>query len=220
MQTGILVLSCMAYGGSAYSPANSRALLNVMATARPKIQRRNKDSAMRTQGIGVSREKMGALAGDVDYAVVEASGRQWIVQPDCFYDFDKMPLARGDTFNLNKVLLLKQNGKVAVGRPYLEGVKVGAQVLGDLKGKNVKVFKMKPKKGYRRTYNHRAHKTRVLITDMETSDETKWLDMETPIEQLQNAFFKRFPEADKRHLQFGHKSVEELLEAIRAKQGQ
>eukprot|EP00427_Karlodinium_veneficum_P023784 CAMPEP_0169096784 /NCGR_PEP_ID=MMETSP1015-20121227/19178_1 /TAXON_ID=342587 /ORGANISM="Karlodinium micrum, Strain CCMP2283" /LENGTH=190 /DNA_ID=CAMNT_0009157561 /DNA_START=142 /DNA_END=714 /DNA_ORIENTATION=+ len=187
-----------------------------MATARPKIQRRNKDSAMRTQGIGVSREKMGALAGDVDYAVVEASGRQWIVQPDCFYDFDKMPLARGDTFNLNKVLLLKQNGKVAVGRPYLEGVKVGAQVLGDLKGKNVKVFKMKPKKGYRRTYNHRAHKTRVLITEMETSDSTKWLDDSVPIEVLQERFFKRFPEADKRHLQFGHKSIEDLLEATHA----
>mmetsp|Transcript_111610 Transcript_111610/g.174365 ORF Transcript_111610/g.174365 Transcript_111610/m.174365 type:complete len:220 (-) Transcript_111610:121-780(-) len=216
MQAITFVLACLAYGSSAFNPPDARALLNVMAAARPKSQRHSKNIGMRTQGIGVSAEKIGALAGDNDYAVVEASGRQFIIQPDCFYDFDKMPLNRGDTFNFNKVLLLKKDGKVAAGRPYLEGVKVGAQVLGDLKGKNVKVFKMKPKKGYRRTYNHRAHKTRVLITEMETSDSTKWLDDSVPIEVLQERFFKRFPEADKRHLQFGHKSIEDLLEATHA----
>ena len=41
------------------------------------------------------------------YAIVQASGKQFWVEENKFYDFDKLPLDRGDTFSLNQILLVK-----------------------------------------------------------------------------------------------------------------
>ena len=41
------------------------------------------------------------------YAIVQASGKQFWVEEDKFYDFDKLPLDRGDSFTLNQILLVK-----------------------------------------------------------------------------------------------------------------
>ena len=35
------------------------------------------------------------------YAIVQASGKQFWIEENKFYDFDKLPLDRGDTFSLN-----------------------------------------------------------------------------------------------------------------------
>ena len=40
------------------------------------------------------------------YAIVQASGKQFWVEENKFYDFDKLPLDRGDTFTLNQILLV------------------------------------------------------------------------------------------------------------------
>jgi large subunit ribosomal protein L21 len=101
-----------------------------------------------------------------EYAVVEASGKQWLVQPNRIYKFDKMPLNPGDTFDLNRVLALSLEGELGVGQPYMDA-KVKAVVLGHVEGKPINVFKMKPKKHYRRSYVHVQQYTRVLVTGFE-----------------------------------------------------
>ena len=65
---------------------------------------------------------------------------------------------------LGRVLALKQNGQFKVGQPYLDGVKVEAEILGEEKGDKVIVYKMKPKKHYRRTNGHRQPLTKFLVT--------------------------------------------------------
>ena len=40
------------------------------------------------------------------YAIVQASGKQFWIEEDKFYDFDKLPLDNGDTFSLNQILLV------------------------------------------------------------------------------------------------------------------
>ena len=37
------------------------------------------------------------------YAIVQASGKQFWVEENKFYDFDKLPLDRGDTFSLSLI---------------------------------------------------------------------------------------------------------------------
>ena len=37
------------------------------------------------------------------YAIVQASGKQFWVEENKFYDFDKLPLDKGDMFNLNQI---------------------------------------------------------------------------------------------------------------------
>ena len=49
------------------------------------------------------------------------------------------------------------------GKPAVEGATVSANVVKNGKGAKVRVYKMKPKKGYRRTQGHRQPYTKVQI---------------------------------------------------------
>jgi large subunit ribosomal protein L21 len=62
------------------------------------------------------------------------------------------------------VLALKHDGKFVAGRPYLPDVRVEAEVLEDLKGPKVIIYKMKPKKHYRRKNGHRQPLTKFMVT--------------------------------------------------------
>lgn len=103
------------------------------------------------------------------YVIAEASGKQYWLEKDRFYDFDKMPLEPGDTFKLNRVLLARGEASLSIGRPYVDKVSVKLKVLRHIRGKKIRVFKYKPKKGYRRTIGHRDYLTRVLVEDIEVT---------------------------------------------------
>ena len=84
-----------------------------------------------------------------------------------FYDFDKLPLNRGDMFNLNQILLVKELDRISVGKPFLDKeFSIEATVLRHLSGSKVRVYKMRPKKKTRKTFGSRRKLTRVLINSI------------------------------------------------------
>jgi len=102
-----------------------------------------------------------------NYAIVQAGGKQFWVEQDKFYDFDKLPLNRGDKFSLNQILLVKDRNSVEIGRPFLQEYSVKATVLRHICGPKVRVFKMRSKKKTRKTFGSRRKLTRVLINSIE-----------------------------------------------------
>jgi large subunit ribosomal protein L21 len=101
------------------------------------------------------------------YAIVQASGKQFWVEESNFYDFDKLPLNRGDMFNLNQILLVKELDRISVGKPFLDKeFSIEATVLRHLSGSKVRVYKMRPKKKTRKTFGSRRKLTRVLINSI------------------------------------------------------
>ena len=101
------------------------------------------------------------------YAIVQASGKQFWVEENKFYDFDKLPLDCGDKFTLNQILLVNQNDSVQIGKPFLDSeYTVEAKVLRHISGPKIRVYKMRPKKKTRKTFGHRRKLTRVLITSI------------------------------------------------------
>ena len=50
----------------------------------------------------------------------------------------------------------------------LKKVKVSAKILGHEKGDKIRVFKFKPKRGYKRTAGHRSELTRLTIDKIKT----------------------------------------------------
>ena len=101
------------------------------------------------------------------YAIVQASGKQFWVEEKKFYDFDKLPLARGDNFSLNQILLVNESGSVEIGKPFLDNTySVEGTVLRHLSGPKIRVYKMRPKKKTRKTFGSRRKLTRVLITSI------------------------------------------------------
>ena len=102
------------------------------------------------------------------YAIVQACGKQFWVEEDKFYDLDKLPLDNGDNFNLNQILLVKQQGFVKLGKPFLDDTyRVEATVLRHLSGPKIRVYKMRPKKKTRKTFGSRRKLTRVVINSID-----------------------------------------------------
>ena len=101
------------------------------------------------------------------YAIVQASGKQFWVEERKFYDFDKLPLNRGDMFNLNQILLVKESDFISLGKPFLDKeFNIEATVLRHLSGSKIRIYKMRPKKKTRKTFGSRRKLTRVLINSI------------------------------------------------------
>ena len=100
----------------------------------------------------------------LSYAIVQACGKQYWVEPGRFYDFDKLPFKAGDSFTLNNVLLMNTGGKVSLGKPFLDPeFSIDVKVLRHLSGPKTRVYKMRSKKKTRKTYGSRPKLTRVLV---------------------------------------------------------
>lgn len=83
-------------------------------------------------------------------AVVEIGGTQMFVEPGKWYTCNRLKADVGSKIKFGRVLALKHDGKLTVGQPYLSNVTVEAEVLEELRGPKVIVYKMRPKKHYRK----------------------------------------------------------------------
>lgn len=100
------------------------------------------------------------------YAIVEISGRQFWIETGKYYDFNRISIDLGKKIILNRVLLLNDEGKLEIGKPYLQSVKIKGKVLEHFRGKKTIVYKMRPKKKTRKKQGHRQELTRVYIEDI------------------------------------------------------
>ena len=105
----------------------------------------------------------------MNYAIVEASGKQFWIEPGKFYDLNHLNLNPGDKIALVRVLLVNHNGNVSVGHPCLENVSIEATILGHIKARKITVYKMRPKKKTRKKQGHRTNLTRVMINSISIS---------------------------------------------------
>jgi large subunit ribosomal protein L21 len=97
------------------------------------------------------------------YAIVEIAGLQFKVAKDQRVFVHRLEANEGSNIELDKVLLIDNNGKVTVGTPVVDGARVAAKVLCHLKGDKVLVFKKKRRKGYQKMNGHRQYMTELLI---------------------------------------------------------
>jgi large subunit ribosomal protein L21 len=80
---------------------------------------------------------------------------------------DKLNLEPKSKIIIDRVLACINNDKIDLGVPYLENIKVHAEVLEDVKGDKVINFKYKPKKNYHRTVGHRQQYSKIKISKIE-----------------------------------------------------
>ena len=104
------------------------------------------------------------------YAIIESCGKQYKVTEGDIVFFEKLDAEEGEKITFDKVILVSEEGKVQVGNPYVKNVKVEGKVVSHGKGKKIIVFKMKPKKNYRRKQGHRQPYTKVEITSIKTAN--------------------------------------------------
>jgi len=105
------------------------------------------------------------------YAVIESGGKQYKVEKGSSLLVDRLSAKEGDKVALRAVMF--RDSAVVAEPKELEKVKVEATVAEHLRGPKIKVFKYKPKKGYRRRAGHRSELTRLEVTDLRMGAATK-----------------------------------------------
>jgi len=97
------------------------------------------------------------------YAIVEIAGQQFKVEKEKKLFVHRLDAEQGDSLDFEKVLLVDNDGKIAVGTPGVKGAKVTAKVLEHVKGDKVIVFKKKRRKGYKKKNGHRQLFTQIQV---------------------------------------------------------
>ena len=99
----------------------------------------------------------------MSYAVIETGGKQYRVEKGSTLLVDRLTAKEGDKVDLRPVAF--RDKEMVLGND-LEKVKVEAKVAGHERGPKLRIFKYRPKKGYRRRAGHRSELTRLEITDV------------------------------------------------------
>ncbi|QNN25270.1 50S ribosomal protein L21 [Planctomycetales bacterium ZRK34] len=100
------------------------------------------------------------------YAVIEDSGTQFKVGKGDIIRVDLRDLAEDQTeIEFDKVMLVSGDTP-KIGTPYVDGAKVKAEVLTEVRGSKITIIKYKRRKGYRRKRGHRQSFLRIRVTDI------------------------------------------------------
>ena len=97
------------------------------------------------------------------YAVVRSGGKQYRVSPGGSVRVEKLDGEVGSKVTLDEVLMIGGEGDVKIGTPTVDGASVSGTITAQGRGPKIRVFKMKRRKGYRRTQGHRQDYTEIRI---------------------------------------------------------
>ena len=97
------------------------------------------------------------------YAVIKTGGKQYRVEEGTTLLVERLREDEGAKVSLEP-LLYADGDKSLFGADDLGKVKVEATVVGHERGPKLRVFKFKPKRGYRKRTGHRQELTRIRIT--------------------------------------------------------
>src|SRR3954471_8882326 len=97
------------------------------------------------------------------YAVVRCGGKQYRVEEGTTLLVDRMTGDEGGSIALEPLLYASAEDTVFESGD-LGRVKVEARIVGHERGPKLRVFKFKPKRGYKRTTGHRSELTRIEVT--------------------------------------------------------
>ena len=100
------------------------------------------------------------------FAIIETGGKQYKVQEGDVIFVEKLAGEENSAIVFDKVIAVGDGSDIKVGAPYIAEAKVEATLIKSGKAPKVIVYKMKPKKNYRRKQGHRQPYTKVQITSI------------------------------------------------------
>ena len=104
-----------------------------------------------------------AGATSLKHAIIVTGGKQYRVAEGDVIFVEKLDVEAGETVKFDRVLAVIDEDKAVFGTPVVENAVVSGNVVKNGKSKKIRVYKMKPTKGQRRTQGHRQPYTKVEI---------------------------------------------------------
>ena len=104
----------------------------------------------------------------MNYAVIQTGGKQYKVEKGTTLTVDKLnDLKEGANTIFDQVLLVVEDGKVTLGKPFVAGAVVTAKVISeDFKGEKIRVAKFLAKSRYRKVMGHRSRLSKVEVLEI------------------------------------------------------
>ncbi len=97
------------------------------------------------------------------YAVIKTGGKQHRISEGEMLNIEKITGDKGDEVVFNEVLMVADEGNVRIGTPLVEGARVVGEIVAQMKGPKINVFRMKKRKGYHKKTGHRQQQTSMKI---------------------------------------------------------
>ena len=100
------------------------------------------------------------------YAVLETGSKQYRVSAGDTLEVERLATEAGQPVTFERVLLVNNEGKITVGSPTVASATIVADVVEHIRGDKKRAFKLKRRKGYRKTIGHRQELTVVKIKEI------------------------------------------------------
>lgn len=100
------------------------------------------------------------------YAIIRSGGKQFRAEPGQTIRVPTLQAEPGASITFDEVLVADTGDGIQVGAPTVAGASVTAEVVGEVKGEKLIVFKWKKRKNYRRKTGHRQKYTEVRIGEI------------------------------------------------------
>jgi large subunit ribosomal protein L21 len=98
------------------------------------------------------------------YAIVKTGGKQYRVERGQRLLIERLAAEEGADVALEPILY--RSDEAVFDKAGLEKVRVTAKVLAHVRGEKLRVFKFKPKRGYKRRTGHRQSLTEIEVTEI------------------------------------------------------
>jgi large subunit ribosomal protein L21 len=104
------------------------------------------------------------MTKDTLYAIIETGGKQYRAEAGRELDVEKLGAEPGKKVKLEKVLLVSGDGATQIGRPYVKGAFVEAEIVRNYRDAKVISYKAIRREGGAKTkIGHRQYLTRVRV---------------------------------------------------------
>ena len=100
------------------------------------------------------------------YAVISTGGKQYRVSKGDTIQIEKLDKNEGETVHFDKILKISDNGKVSIGKPFLEKSKIEGIVKSQGRDKKISIIKFHRRKHFKKQAGHRQSFTKVEITNI------------------------------------------------------
>jgi len=109
----------------------------------------------------------------MDFAIIEANGKQYKITPTSEIDVDHMDVEVGKKVTFDKVLMVVDGDKIEMGAPYLENQSFEAEVSAQEKGKKIHIVRFRAKSRHRRHIGFRPQVTSLNFSTKKTAIKTE-----------------------------------------------
>jgi large subunit ribosomal protein L21 len=97
------------------------------------------------------------------YAVIKTGAKQHKVSEGDVLSVEKLSGDKGTEVVFNEVLMVSDDKKIKIGKPFVDGAKVIGEIIAQKQGPKIHVYHMKRRKGFHKKTGHRQELTSMKI---------------------------------------------------------